>query len=112
MPAQEEECPVAESLLGALYRSSPEGLATLVETIPADARARLAIYCYRRGHLSNLGMTIASSCELTELIEVAGEVGLAVFTKSRQPKPVVPEKRPKISLSRGAFRQIVAQDLI
>jgi hypothetical protein len=112
MLPQEEECPVAESLLGALYRSSPEGLATLVETIPTRARARLAIYCYRRAHLSSLGMTIASSCELTDLLEVGGDIGLAVFTRSRQPKPVVVEKRPKISLHRGAFSQVVAQDLV
>jgi len=112
MLPQEEECPVAESLLGALYRSSREGLETLIETIPAQARARLAIYCYRRAHLSDLGMTIASRCEFTDLIEAGGDAGLAVFTKSRQPKPVAVEKRPKISLHRGAFSQIVAQDLI
>ena len=57
-------------------------------------------------------MTIASSCELTDLLEAGGEIGLAVFTKSRQPKPPVVEKRPKISLHRGAFAQVVAQDLI
>jgi len=32
--AAEELCPVAESLLGQLYRSSPEGVAVLIETVP------------------------------------------------------------------------------
>jgi len=62
MPAQEEECPVDDSLLGELYRSSPQGLHALVETVAPRVRAMLALYCYRRSHLSQLALAIASTC--------------------------------------------------
>jgi hypothetical protein len=113
MLPQEEQCPVEESLLGDLYRASPHGLHTLVETIPASVRAILAIYCYRRSHLADLGRAIASTCERRDLLIAGGELGNAVFHQSRQAAAIVPEKRRKITLSGGSpISYVVAQDLI
>ena len=110
---QEEVCPVPESLLGDLYRASPEGLHALVESVPAPVRAMLAIYCSRRAHLATLGLAIASTCERSELIRSGGQLGAAIFVQSRQALHVAPEKRRKITLAtRSYFSLAVAQDLV
>jgi hypothetical protein len=113
MLPQEEQCPVEDSVLGELYRASPEGLRQLVETIPATARAMLALYCYRRSHLSELGLAVASTCERSHLVAIGGTLGGVVFAQSQKAPAIVAEKRRKITLSDGAaFARIVAQDLI
>ena len=113
MLPQEEKCPVDESLLGELYRSSSQGLHALVETITPASRARLALYCYRRAHLSDLGLAIASTCEQQDLVSIGGEAGSALFVRSRTAPAIVQEKRRKITLSNGsAFTYAVSQDLV
>ena len=115
MPAipQEEECPVPDSLLGDLYRASPEGLHALVESIPPRTRALLALYCYRRSHLSSLALAIASTCDKSDMTVVGGQLGAVVFEQSRLAPKTIEEKRRKITLSSGAFMKlIVAQDLV
>lgn len=110
---QEEECPVPDSLLGDLYRASPEGLHALVESIPSRTRALLALYCYRRAHLSSLALAIASTCERSDMVFAGGQLGAVVFEQSRLAPKAVEEKRRKVTLSNGAFMKlIVAQDLI
>src|SRR4051812_2750699 len=110
---QEEVCPVPESLLGDLYRASPEGLHVLVEKVPAQVRAMLAVYCARRAHLATLGLAIASTCERNELIKSGGQLGAAIFLQSRETPQVVPGERRKITLPTGSyFPVLVAQDLV
>jgi hypothetical protein len=110
---QEESCPVPDSLLGELYRASPAGLHALVDSIPPGTRALLALYCYRRSHLSGLALAIASTCERSDMIGAGGALGAAVFEQSRQAPKAVEEKRRKVTLSNGAFMKlIVAQDLL
>jgi len=41
---EKDACPVGDGLLGQLYRSSPDGLATLVSSVPADTRAMLSLF--------------------------------------------------------------------
>jgi hypothetical protein len=115
MPAipQEEHCPVPDSLLGDLYRASPEGLHALVESIAPQVRAMLAIYCARRSHMTSLALAIASTCERSELVVAGHEFGAALFAQSRQAPTVVPGKRRKVTLATASAMQlIVAQDLI
>jgi hypothetical protein len=79
----EEFCPVAESLLGRLYRSSPEGLAILIKTVPPKTRAVLAVYCYRRAHLQTLGLTVAGTCSEYDLEEAGGSMGKELLARAR-----------------------------
>ena len=110
---QEETCPIPDSLLGELYRASPEGLHSLVESIPAQVRATLAIFCSRRSHLASLGLALASTCERNELIKSGGQFGASIFADYRQAPFVAVEKRRKITLPTGSFFPlIVAQDLV
>lgn len=113
MQLNEEACPVPESVLGELYRVSPHGLNALIEAVPSQTRARLAVYCYRRAHLASIGLAIAASCDANDLAEFGGNLGADLFVKSRQ-TDAVPEsfhtQRRKISLSSGPIRQIAPFD--
>jgi hypothetical protein len=77
-------CPVRDELLGEMYRASESGLPRLVESIAADVRARLALFCYRKSHLHSLAVAIAASCTERQLIEFGGRVGSTLYALSRE----------------------------
>ena len=78
-------CPVQDELLGEMYRASESGLPRLVESVSPDARAKLALFCYRRSHLHSLALAIAASCTERELIQLGGRVGSTLYALSREP---------------------------
>jgi hypothetical protein len=80
----EEMCPVPDQVLGEMYRASADGLVKLVETVSPAARARLAIYCYRRAHLASIGLTIAATCEKEDLASAGGNAGAMLYDRSRE----------------------------
>jgi len=82
---ENDACPVADDLLGQMYRANPNGLSLLVANVSPDVRARLALFCYRRSHLHALALAIASSCTERELIHFGGRVGSTLYALSRQP---------------------------
>ena len=112
--SQEENCPVPEHVLGQLYRANSHGLHELVATVPAETRAMLALYCYRRAHLQSIGLAIATSCEQHELEAFGGYAGKALFENSRR----APDKaksshyleRRKVTLSTGLLREVVQDE--
>ena len=77
-------CPVRDELLGEMYRASDSGLPRLVDTVSPDARALLALFCYRRSHLHSLAVAIAGSCTERELVEAGGRVGSTLYALSRE----------------------------
>jgi hypothetical protein len=106
---EEEPCPVSDQTLGELYRSNSHGLAELVATVPPETRAVLAIYCYRRAHLSAVGLAIAASCEEDDLANAGGYAGTVLFAKSRaapQGLPTAVPGRRKITLASGPLRTL------
>ncbi len=113
MLLNEETCPVPESLLGQLYRVTPQGLPALIDSVPANTRAMLAVYCYRRSHLAPLGIAIAASCDEGDLAEHGGNLGSDLFVKSRhgsKSTEPLPSQRKKITLSTGPIRQLPPLD--
>jgi hypothetical protein len=78
-------CPVRDELLGEMYRANENGLGQLVESVSADVRAMLALFCYRRSHLHSLAVAIAASCSERDLIQLGGRVGSALYALSREP---------------------------
>jgi hypothetical protein len=115
MQLNEEVCPVPESVLGQLYRASPQGLSELIATVSPDVRAMLAVYCYRRSHLASIGLAIATSCDEEDLSFHGGNLGVDIFAKSRAPQAVAQSsrgQRQKISLANGPLMAIIGQDLI
>lgn len=78
-----DPCPVPEDMLGRLYRSGHEDLAEIVSTLPEIQRARLAVFCYGRAHLSDMGRVIASTCNQQVLVDVADQLGSVLYAQSR-----------------------------
>jgi hypothetical protein len=112
---QEESCPVSDEMLGAIYRANSFRLDGLVASVPAEVRAMLALYCYRRGHLQSIGLAIAATCEEHDLRSVGGRAGVALFDMARQapiPERVAPHlvSRKKVSLSKGLLREVVEDE--
>jgi hypothetical protein len=97
----EELCPVTESLFGRLYRSSPDGIAALVRTVPGDTRAMLAVYCYRRAHLQSVGLAIAETCSEDDLQRFGGRMGVELLARAKAEKPASEESQPKLKSSKG-----------
>jgi hypothetical protein len=81
---ENDACPVGDDLLGQLYRANENGLAALVEAVGPETRAMLALYCYRRSHLHDMGVVIAASCDERDLIQLGGRVGSTLFAISRE----------------------------
>lgn len=98
-----DACPVEDELLGSLYRASPQGLEALVKSVPAETRAMLALFCYRRSHMQGLAMAIASSCERRDLIEWGGALGSVIYDQSHQSQvktvAIETNSRRKVTLS-------------
>jgi hypothetical protein len=103
---EDEGCPVADQLLGEIYRSNANRLNELIATVSPTARALLAVYCYRRAHLASIGLAIAATCEEDDLITVAGNAGEMLFERSRaaswsEPIDARANGRRKVTLSAG-----------
>ncbi|MDQ8731387.1 hypothetical protein [Bradyrhizobium sp. LHD-71] len=98
-----DDCPVEDELLGSLYRASPQGLQELARSVPPETRAMLALFCYRRSHMQDLALAIASTCELRDLTEWGGTLGSTIYAQAQQAarKPVAIEasSRRKVTLS-------------
>ena len=110
IPLEDEPCPVADQMLGELYRVSAHGLNELIATVPPTARALLAVYCFRRAHLASIGLAIAATCEKDDLTSLGGNAGAALFERSREAsQPSLPDVRAngrrKITLAAGSSRQ-------
>jgi hypothetical protein len=80
----DESCPVGDQMLGELYRASAHGLNDLIATVSPEARASLAVYCYRRAHFVSVGLAIASTCEKDDLSFAGGNAGAVLFERSRE----------------------------
>jgi hypothetical protein len=108
IPLEDELCPVADQMLGEMYRASAHGLNELIATVSPAARALLAVYCYRRGHLASIGLAIAATCEKDDLTSLGGNAGAVLFERSREaPQSSFADGRAsgrrKISLAAGSL---------
>jgi hypothetical protein len=106
---EDEPCPVADQILGEMYRASPHGLNELIATVSPAARVSLAVYCYRRAHLASIGLAIAAICDKDDLAEWGGNAGVVLFERSREAPAPSPSNahatgRRKITLATGPLR--------
>jgi hypothetical protein len=90
---EDEPCPVADQMLGEMYRASAHGLNELIATVSPTARVLLAVYCYRRAHLASIGLAIAATCERDDLASFGGNAGTVLYERSRE--------APRASLGEG-----------
>jgi hypothetical protein len=101
--ARQDGPAVSDELIGRLYASRQQELTHMVADLPPEQRANLAVFCYRRAHLREIGVAIAATCDQWSLVNAAGKAGDVLFAHSRtQPEviePVLPYGRRKITLA-------------
>jgi hypothetical protein len=107
---EDEACPIADQMLGEIYRASAHGLNELIATVSPTVRALLAMYCYRRAHLASIGLAIAATCEKDDLTSSGGNAGTILFERSREaPQSSLTDARTngrrKITLAVEPLRQ-------
>ena len=106
---EDEPCPVSDEILGELYRTSAHGLNELITAVPPTARVLLAVYCYRRAHLAQIGLAIAATCDKYDLADWGGNAGAVLFERSREAPPTSSSNahapgRKKITLATAPLR--------
>lgn len=80
-----------DAVLSRLLRAKEQEVAGIVSTLPERQRAVLAMFCYSRAHLHEIGLAVAATCDLHALMQAAPSTaaGNVVFAQSRE--------RPKAS---------------
>jgi hypothetical protein len=102
---QDDDIYISEELIARLHGATENTVLELVAAFQADQRASLAMHCYRKSHLRQTGLTIASTCDLTTLVHVCGPLrGQAIFAQARAhtDKPRLGCVRPAISIACSA----------
>jgi hypothetical protein len=105
-PGWDDEDVVPESLIVRLYRAGEDRALSLTAGLSEHRRALIAAYCYRRSHLHQLGLAIASTLDQATLVRVLGTgLGSAFFVQSREcgreKPPLSGSQRAKITLARS-----------
>ena len=82
----EDTGPISESLFKQIKGAPTPNAVEIAATLPEAQRAQLAVFCYRKRHLHELGLKIASTCDLNSLLQAAGTGGEVIFKQSRDPE--------------------------
>jgi hypothetical protein len=114
-PQPEIECPVPLTELNSLRSAEPSEVLAAVASMAEDVRIKLALYCYNRSHLRQLGLTVASTVDPELLARMGGTLGEVLAEQSRarglsfgtepilEPKKRAEKPKPKISLGGGGW---------
>ncbi len=89
----EENCPVPDSFLARLYRSTPIEARDLCLPLPEPVRASLALFCCSRVHLRELARTIAATCAQSSLMREGRESGRVLYEEAMRQTPYLAEFR-------------------
>jgi len=101
-------------VLTRLYRAATQSVGEIVADLTASERARLAVFCYGRVHLNAVGLAVAATCDLDNLIVAAqsATAGRTLFTQAREVTSAKPlSRRASISLATSAPRGPAVQAL-
>jgi len=98
-----------DDLLRRLVQAGEREIADIVSILAPHERARLAFFCYARGHLHDIGLAVAATCDLPSLMQAApsNAAGHTLFARSRERftaavEPVA-RRRPAITLAKSAM---------
>lgn len=79
----ETDCPIPLEDLARLYRADRAKLPEAVRGFSPAVKAQLAVFCYGRSHLREVGLLIAGSCEPEALSRFAGVMGQVLAAQCR-----------------------------
>ena len=75
--------PVSENQVLGQILSSPSDAVAIGKTLPEEQRARIAQFCYNRVHMRELGLRLASTCDIVTLRNAFGRAADVVYKQSR-----------------------------
>jgi hypothetical protein len=104
-PVPDDDIYISEELIARLHGATEDNVLELVAAFQPNQRASLAMHCYRKSHLRQTGLTIASTCDLATLVHVCGQLrGQMIFAQARAhtDKPRLGVMRPAISIACSA----------
>jgi len=93
-----ENCPVSDDLLKKLLEATLNAVTEVGEQIPEAQRAALAVYCYKRSHFRELGLSLATMCSRNSLVLEAGHAGEVIHSQAQninRKKDFAPEGRSR-----------------
>jgi hypothetical protein len=98
---------LSDDLVGWLYRADEDSVVELMSRLSPQQRADVAVFCYQKAHLHQIGLAIAATCDPGALIQALGTVrGRILFAQSRESRPQSdrrpPGQRRKITLATRA----------
>jgi hypothetical protein len=98
---------LSDDLVGWLYRADEDAVVELMSRLSPQQRADVAVFCYQKAHLHQIGLAIAATCDPGALIQALGTVrGRILFAQSRESRPQSdrrpPGHRRKITLATRA----------
>jgi hypothetical protein len=98
-----------DDLLRRLVQADEREIAGIVSVLTPAERARLAFFCYARGHLHDIGLAVAATCDLPFLMQAApsNAAGNTLFARSRERFTAtvvsMSRRRPAITLAKSAM---------
>jgi hypothetical protein len=107
-------CPVSDTMLSRLYRADASAMEVIAMALPESLRARLAVFCFSRSHLRDIGRQIASMCDPVILMREGGaRLGHALLALMPERHPHQGFHRPKVTLASASdMRARFAADII
>ena len=99
-PFDENSCPVSDAMLSRLYRAEAAEIQALAMELAEAQRIQLAVFCYGRSHLREVGRQVAEVCNRNTLVNVAGR-GLASSIGQREHVDRPRFVRPTVTLATG-----------
>ncbi len=75
-----ENCPVPDDMLKRLLDSTRSAVSEVGADLPEAQRAELAVYCYRRAHFRDIGLSLAGLCSRQALVMEAGHAGAQIYS--------------------------------
>ena len=98
---------ISDELVSRLYGGGENAVDEITATLSMRERANLAVFCYRKSHLHNIGLAIAATCDQATFAQMLGtSIGGTLYAQSRE-RPIATERksfRPKITLATLAPR--------
>ncbi len=92
LSAEDQQRNVSEDVVGKLHRSNGRDVDQILADFSEEQRARLALFCYGRVHMREIGLAVAATCEIGSLVDAGGHAGQTLYLMARE-RPV-PTAKP------------------
>jgi len=96
--------------LFALNNSDPKNAVEVASTLSGLQRAKIAQFCYARAHMRQMGLHIAATCEMPELLRVFGAGAATIFKQARDVEATMNELNKSQTGKKPVTLRVVKSD--